>query len=71
MLIGHTGSVLCLQYDEKMIISGSSDTTVRVWNIVNGDMVNILTHHREAVLHLKFNDNTLVTCSEVSFILMA
>jgi len=29
VLQGHTGSVLCLQYDEKVIISGSSDATVR------------------------------------------
>lgn len=28
-LNGHTGSVLCLQYDDKVIISGSSDSTVR------------------------------------------
>jgi len=29
VLQGHTGSVLCLQYDETVIISGSSDATVR------------------------------------------
>lgn len=29
VLTGHTGSVLCLQYDERVIISGSSDSTVR------------------------------------------
>ena len=28
VLNGHTGSVLCLQYDDKVIISGSSDSTV-------------------------------------------
>ena len=29
VLTGHTGSVLCLQYDETHIITGSSDSTVR------------------------------------------
>ena len=29
VLTGHTGSVLCLQYDENIVISGSSDSTVR------------------------------------------
>ena len=29
VLTGHTGSVLCLQYDERVIITGSSDATVR------------------------------------------
>jgi len=29
VLKGHTGSVLCLQYDDNYIISASSDSTVR------------------------------------------
>lgn len=28
-MTGHTGSVLCLQYDERVIVTGSSDSTVR------------------------------------------
>lgn len=61
---------MCLQFDEKMIISGSVDTTVRVWNIFTGEMVCLLTHHCAAVLHLRFSDNMLATCSKVSFILI-
>lgn len=64
-LTGHTGSVLCLQYDDKVIISGSSDSTVRVWDVESGDMVNTLIHHCEAVLHLRFNNGMMVTCSKV------
>lgn len=66
VLIGHTGSVLCLQYDDKVIISGSSDSTVRVWNVHTGEMVHSLIHHCEAVLHLRFNNGMMVTCSKVS-----
>lgn len=65
ILTGHTGSVLCLQYDDKVIISGSSDSTVRVWDVNTGDMVNTLIHHCEAVLHLRFNNGMMVTCSKV------
>lgn len=65
VLIGHTGSVLCLQYDDKVIISGSSDSTVRVWNVHTGEMVHSLIHHCEAVLHLRFNNGMMVTCSKV------
>ncbi len=65
MLTGHTGSVLCLQYDEKVIISGSSDSTVRVWDVKTGEMVNTLIHHCEAVLHLRFCNGMMVTCSKV------
>ena len=28
-LQGHTGSVLCLQYDERVVVTGSSDSTIR------------------------------------------
>lgn len=63
-LTGHTGSVLCLQYDDKVIISGSSDSTVRVWDVNTGEMVNTLIHHCEAVLHLRFNNGMMVTCSK-------
>jgi len=66
VLTGHTGSVLCLQYDDKAIISGSSDSTVRVWDATTGEMVNTLIHHCEAVLHLRFNNGMMVTCSKVS-----
>lgn len=63
-LTGHTGSVLCLQYDDKVIISGSSDATVRVWDVNSGELVNTLIHHCEAVLHLRFNNGMMVTCSK-------
>ena len=64
-MIGHTGSVLCLQYDENVIITGSSDSTIRVWDITNGTMLNTYIHHSEAVLHLRFDNNMMVTCSKV------
>lgn len=66
VLTGHTGSVLCLQYDDKVIISGSSDSTVRVWDVETGEMTNTLIHHCEAVLHLRFCNGMMVTCSKVS-----
>ena len=58
---------MCLQYDDKVIISGSSDSTVRVWSVHGGEMVNTLIHHCEAVLHLRFNNGMMVTCSKVRY----
>ena len=37
----------------------------RVWDVNNGSMVKTLVHHTEAVMHLKFNSNTMVTSSRV------
>ncbi|KRY08032.1 F-box/WD repeat-containing protein 1A [Trichinella patagoniensis] len=64
VLTGHTGSVLCLQYDDRVIISGSSDSTVRVWDVNTGHMLCSLIHHCEAVLHLRFQNGMMVTCSK-------
>ncbi|GAA51032.1 F-box and WD-40 domain protein 1/11 [Clonorchis sinensis] len=64
VLEGHTGSVLCLQYIGNLLISGSSDTTVRLWDLSVGRCLNVINHHTEAVLHLRFRNNVLVTCSK-------
>ena len=36
----------------------------RVWSVSGGDMLNTLIHHCEAVLHLRFCDGIMVTCSK-------
>ncbi|CAB1325313.1 unnamed protein product [Coregonus sp. 'balchen'] len=48
ILTGHTGSVLCLQ----------------VWDVTSGEVLNTLIHHNEAVLHLRFCNGLMVTCSK-------
>ena len=68
-LIGHTASVLCLQFDnrenEDIIISGSSDTDVILWQFSTGKMIKkIPKAHKESVLNLKFDSRFLVTCSK-------
>ncbi|KAI9838293.1 MAG: hypothetical protein M1819_005561 [Sarea resinae] len=68
-LVGHTGSVLCLQFDdskeEDIIVSGSSDTDVILWRFSTGEMIKKLEHaHNESVLNLRFDKTFLVTCSK-------
>ena len=36
VLKGHTGSVLCLQYNEQVIVTGSSDSTIRYVCVCGG-----------------------------------
>uniref|UniRef100_A0A5K3F290 WD_REPEATS_REGION domain-containing protein n=1 Tax=Mesocestoides corti TaxID=53468 RepID=A0A5K3F290_MESCO len=64
VLRGHTGSVLCLQYEGNLLISGSSDSKVRLWDLSTGECLHILDKHHEAVLHLRFRNSVLVTCSK-------
>ena len=47
-----------------MIITGSSDSTVRVWDVKTGAHLNTLMHHSEAVLHLRYYNGIMVTCSK-------
>lgn len=67
-LVGHTQSVLCLQFDptpeEDVIISGSSDTTVKIWKFSTGQLLQTLQAHKESVLNLRFDHRYLVTCSK-------
>ncbi|NWI91203.1 FBW1B protein, partial [Pitta sordida] len=40
------------------------DSTVRVWDVNTGEVLNTLIHHNEAVLHLRFSNGLMVTCSK-------
>ena len=68
-LLGHTGSVLCLQFDsdpeEDLIVSGSSDSNVFIWKFSTGELVQKITNaHRESVLNVRFDNRILVTSSK-------
>ncbi|KAF2963458.1 hypothetical protein GQX73_g10115 [Xylaria multiplex] len=68
-LVGHNGSVLCLQFDsdpeEDLIVSGSSDSDVILWRFSTGEIIQRLKRaHRESVLNVKFDKRILVTCSK-------
>lgn len=68
-LVGHTASVLCLQFDERpdqdIIVSGGSDCRIIMWKFSTGQILKeIEKAHSESVLNLRFDDRYLVTCSK-------
>ncbi|KAL6158752.1 hypothetical protein ACJBU6_02853 [Exserohilum turcicum] len=68
-LIGHSASVLCLQFDERpdqdIIVSGGSDCRVILWRFSTGRVIKEIERaHSESVLNLRFDDRYLVTCSK-------
>jgi len=68
-LVGHTASVLCLQFDDRpeqdIVISGGSDCRVMLWRFSTGRIIREMEKaHSESVLNLRFDDRFLVTCSK-------
>lgn len=68
-LVGHNGSVLCLQFDadpeEDILVSGSSDSNVFIWKFSTGELIQKITKaHRESVLNVRFDKRILVTSSK-------
>lgn len=63
--IHHNASILCLQYDNKILVTGSSDGTCIVYDIKTGYRpIRRLQHHSAAVLDLAFDKRYIVTCSK-------
>ena len=48
---GHYDSVLSVEIsrNEKFVVSGSSDNTIRIWSIENSQEIGIITGHNHIV----------------------
>ena len=61
---GHTSTVRCLKmFNEKTAISGSRDTTLRVWNLTTGLCINVLMGHQASVRCLEIHGDLVVSGS--------
>ncbi|KAJ3051144.1 SCF ubiquitin ligase complex subunit cdc4, partial [Rhizophlyctis rosea] len=49
VLNGHTSSVRAIAGQGNVLVSGSYDTTVRIWDLRTGDAVHVCRGHREKV----------------------
>ncbi|BGP52672.1 hypothetical protein JCM8202_004801 [Rhodotorula sphaerocarpa] len=67
---GHEDSVYCCQFDERKIISGSRDRTIRVWDIASGETTHILRGHEGSVLCLQYDHEILVSGSSDSTVIV-
>lgn len=57
LLKGHTNVILSLAFsaDGRFLLSGSADSTARVWNVASGESLHTLTGHSEAILAVAFS----------------
>jgi len=56
VLSGHKDAVRALHGAGRIVVSGSYDNTVRVWDILNGDCVHVLRGHSEKVYSVVYDD---------------
>lgn len=69
-LRGHADGVMCLQFSETLahpsfpiLITGSYDRTIRIWNLETGVEIRCLRGHTRAVRCLQFDEAKLITGS--------
>lgn len=60
----HRASILCLQFDSEIIVSGSSDHSCIVWNIKDYTPIRRLLGHTAGVLDVCFDERYIITCSK-------
>ncbi|XP_077250915.1 transducin/WD40 repeat-like superfamily protein [Tasmannia lanceolata] len=71
---GHNGAVFCMaahhmvngQNFKQVLISGSSDCTVRIWDLDSGSLVSVMHHHvgpvRQIILPAPWTDHPWCDC---------
>lgn len=65
----HRASILCLQFDDEIMVTGSSDFTCIVWDVKNDyKAIRRLCGHTAGVLDVCFDNRYIVSCSKDSSI---
>jgi F-box and WD-40 domain protein 1/11 len=60
----HTASILCLQFDKEIMVTGSSDHSCIVWDINTFEPIRRLLHHTAGVLDVCMDDEYIISCSK-------
>ncbi|KAI9376081.1 WD40-repeat-containing domain protein [Aspergillus egyptiacus] len=60
---GHTNGVMCLQFEDNILATGSYDTTIKIWDTETGEELRTLTGHQSGIRCLQFDDTKLISGS--------
>lgn len=61
-LVGHTAPVTSLQFDERHMVSGSLDKTVRIWDLRSGGVLETL-RYEHGVTAVQFDSRRVVAAA--------
>lgn len=64
-LVGHTGGVWSSQMRDNIIISGSTDRTLKVWNAETGECIHTLYGHTSTVRCMHLHEKRWELCVEL------
>lgn len=60
---GHSDGIMCLQFDDAILATGSYDSTVKIWDIETGKEIRTLAGHDSGVRALMFDERKLISGS--------
>ncbi|KAL1956627.1 hypothetical protein VTO42DRAFT_6974 [Malbranchea cinnamomea] len=60
---GHTNGVMCLQFEDNILATGSYDTTIKIWDTNTGEEIRTLTGHAAGIRCLQFDETKLISGS--------
>lgn len=60
---GHMDGVLTLQFNFRLLFTGSYDSTIGIWDLFTGKLIRRLSGHTDGVKTLYFDDRKLITGS--------
>lgn len=66
----HDASILCLQYDNEILVTGSSDSDLLIWDIKTYEPIKRLSRHTGGVLDVALDAKYIVSCSKDSRIIV-
>ncbi|KAF9884879.1 hypothetical protein FE257_000946 [Aspergillus nanangensis] len=60
---GHTNGIMCLQFEDNILATGSYDATIKIWDTETGEDLRTLHGHQAGIRCLQFDDTKLISGS--------
>jgi len=61
-LVGHTGAVTCLQFDDVHLVTGSADRSIRIWDLRTGAIHDAYAYDN-AITSMMFDSRRIVSAA--------